>query len=159
MKINTLKTKLLTPNALTTRAYPLKNTYQHLNADLYIAKSTKDNWWKIGYSQDPIRRIYKDLKTYVPKGAELVETVPLKGNVRLVERIVLNKYRGFVPAKDTHGEWFLLECSIFGIAETFRKTTLKVVSSIQSRYVYSQKNVIQDMPTTFKHALGVELRK
>tara|TARA_R110002020_G_scaffold150764_2_gene327603 strand:+ start:2929 stop:3408 length:480 start_codon:yes stop_codon:yes gene_type:complete len=159
MNINKLKTKLLTPNALTTRAYPLKHSYQDLTADLYIAMSTKDHWCKIGYSQDPIRRVYKDLKTYVPKGAELIETVPLKGNVRLVERIVLNKYRGFIPAKDQHGEWFLIEGSIFGIAETFRKTTLKVVSSLQSRYAYNQRSITQQMPATFQHAVGVELRK
>ena len=151
MNITRLKAKLQTPRIISVRDYKVKPSLRQHNKSIYIAKRIDDNWYKMGISNDPIRRVYKDFGTYVANGCELIESMDLSGDVFGLERKVINTFRSHLKDNDQYREWIKLDGSIYKVADTFRYVVKKVVAGIQRVHTYNQSLVA---PSLKRHQLS-----
>ena len=151
MNITKLKAKLQKPRIISVRDYKVKPSLRQHNKSIYIAKRIDDNWYKMGISNDPIRRVYKDFGTYVANGCELIESMDLSGDVFGLERKVINTFRSHLKNNDQYREWIKLDGSAFKVADTFRLVVKKVVLGIQRKYAYNQSLVA---PSLKRHQLS-----
>jgi hypothetical protein len=151
MNITKLKAKLQKPRIISVRDYKVKPSLRQHNKSIYIAKRIDDNWYKMGISNSPMRRVYKDFGTYVANGCELIESMDLTGDVYGVEQRVINTFRSHLKNNDQYREWIKLDGSTFKVADTFRLVVKKVVLGIQRKYAYNQSLVA---PSLKRHQLS-----